>query len=68
MPFKKKAYILYYAVFNSIDSNKSIPHDGEGHRTIKKTIVECVKIEHPDILIAGLTLVDMWLRNQFPNV
>lgn len=51
MPFKKKAYVLYYAVFSSINSNKSIPHDVEVHRTIKKTIVECVKILHPDILI-----------------
>lgn len=59
MPFKKKAYVLYCAVLNSIDSNKSNPHDGEVHRTIKKMIVECVKILHPDILTTGLTLVDM---------
>lgn len=59
MPFKKKAYVLYYAVFSSVDSNESIPHEGEVHRTIKKMIMECVKILHPDILITGLTLVDM---------
>lgn len=59
MPFKKKAYVLYYAVFSSIDSRKSIPRDGEVHRTIKKVIVECVKMLHPDILITGLALVDV---------
>lgn len=58
MSFKKKAYIIYYAVFHFISSNKSIPHDEEMHRTIKKTIMECVKVLHPDILISRLTLVD----------
>lgn len=59
MPFKKKAYILYYAVFSPIDNIKSIHRDGGVQRTIKKPIMECVKILHPDMLMTGLTLVDM---------
>lgn len=54
----KRRYVYFAMQFSNAWGNKSIPHDGDVHRTIQEMILECMKILHFNIVATELTLVD----------